>query len=252
MTPRQKVQQARFLRALALREIKLMRRVATERSRFVRQAASAYDEGHVPARVASKHADELYDILVKHLTVTAVEFGRASAGQVKSRSRREVKAALGTFAQRMAEWAATQALTRSNSIAATDFGEVRKTIQRALDEGLGEAEAAREIRGLTKLSASRAATIARTETHQAATYGSVEAVRDVSEELGIKMLKVWLPTLDDRTRPEHQAMAGADPVPLDEQFDVGGEMMDRPGDPSASPENTINCRCALAYEEAGD
>jgi hypothetical protein len=68
--------------------------------------------------------------------------------------------------------------------------------------------------------------------------------------LGVQMLKEWLPTLDDRTRPAHAAMNGQPPIPLNEKFVVDGELMDRPGDPSASPANVIACRCALGYTEA--
>ncbi len=64
------------------------------------------------------------------------------------------------------------------------------------------------------------------------------------------MLKAWSPTLDDRTRPEHAAMDGSEPIGMDELFDVGGEMLDRPGDPAGSPENTISCRCVCTYSEA--
>src|SRR5262249_42788761 len=96
----------------------------------------------------------------------------------------------------------------------------------------------------------RASVVARTETHAAATFGSIESVREAERQLDVKMLKEWLPTLDDRTRPDHAAMAGSAPIPMDEDFLVGGESMDRPGDPGASPEQVINCRCAMAFEEA--
>lgn len=70
------------------------------------------------------------------------------------------------------------------------------------------------------------------------------------------MLKRWVPTRDDRTRRgpvfDHLAMENYPAIPLDYKFNVSGELMDRPGDPSASPGNVINCRCALIYEEESD
>jgi len=75
-------------------------------------------------------------------------------------------------------------------------------------------------------------------------------VRAAEDKLGVKMLKEWLPTLDGRTRPDHAAMAGSDPIPLEEKFLVGGEEMDRPGDPNASAEQVCGCRCTLGYSEA--
>jgi len=36
-------------------------------------------------------------------------------------------------------------------------------------------------------------------------------------------------------------------VPLSQPFEVDGEYLDHPGDPSGSAEAVINCRCSLAY-----
>ena len=41
------------------------------------------------------------------------------------------------------------------------------------------------------------------------------------------MMKQWLPTRDDRTRPGHAAMADSDPIPLDGKFTAVGSLMDR-------------------------
>ena len=53
---------------------------------------------------------------------------------------------------------------------------------------------------------------------------------------------MWFATLDDRVR-EHHLDAHRQVVPLEAQFEVGGEMIDAPGDGSAA--NVINCRCTL-------
>jgi hypothetical protein len=63
------------------------------------------------------------------------------------------------------------------------------------------------------------------------------------------MSKEWLATKDDRTRPDHIAADGQQ-VEMNGKFIVGGVLMDRPGDTSAPAEQTVNCRCALIYEEA--
>ena len=102
---------------------------------------------------------------------------------------------------------------------------------------------------MSDLTPYRAATVARTETHAAATFASVESVRQAERELpGLRMTKEWLATKDDRTRPEHLAADGQT-VGLDEKFSVGGEAMDRPGDSSASAANVVACRCAIIFEE---
>lgn len=63
--------------------------------------------------------------------------------------------------------------------------------------------------------------------------------------------KIWLATLDGRTRPGHFAADGQR-TPLASSFTVSGEQLEMPGDPSASPGNRINCRCrmgVLAHDE---
>lgn len=68
--------------------------------------------------------------------------------------------------------------------------------------------------------------------------------------------KTWNSMEDDRVRPDHEEADGQE-VAINETFQVGGEDMTGPGDPSASDEQTINCRCFLSYdglvpEGAGD
>ena len=127
---------------------------------------------------------------------------------------------------------------------------VERRPERAADEAAAPSPAAvGESQEAVVLQAMRQM-IARTETHAAANYASTESVRAAGEKLGVKMLKEWLPTIDGRTRPAHAEMAGSDPIPMDDKFLVNGEEMDRPGDPGASPDNVINCRCVLGYSEA--
>lgn len=99
---------------------------------------------------------------------------------------------------------------------------------------------------VSRTPAYRTEMIARTETIRASNSGNDELFR----EWGIEQ-KEWLSTKDYRTR-------GLDPndkfdhwdadgqvVAINERFEVSGEMLDYPGDPSGSPGNTINCRCTV-------
>lgn len=67
------------------------------------------------------------------------------------------------------------------------------------------------------------------------------AAQNVYEENGVEKHE-WLATNDDRTRDDH-ADADGQVQPIREPFIVGGEELMYPGDPSGSPENTIQCRC---------
>lgn len=68
-----------------------------------------------------------------------------------------------------------------------------------------------------------------------------------AEEMGIKLKKQWVATLDGRTRHAHQLLDGQT-QPNDKPFQSElGEIM-FPGDPNATPANTYNCRCTLVAE----
>jgi uncharacterized protein with gpF-like domain len=88
----------------------------------------------------------------------------------------------------------------------------------------------------------RSAMIARTEVISASNQGLILAARQGS----VVTTKTWLSASDERTRDDHLDADGQT-VPIDQPFDVGGEEMDAPGDPSASEENVINCRCIMWF-----
>jgi SPP1 gp7 family putative phage head morphogenesis protein len=89
---------------------------------------------------------------------------------------------------------------------------------------------------------SRSEMIARTETTRAWNKGSLEAARQ-NPNVGQKQ---WVAANDARTRPEHSAAHGQT-VDKDEDFEVGGESCEGPGDPNLSAEQSINCRCTVRY-----
>ena len=101
------------------------------------------------------------------------------------------------------------------------------------------------------ISRSRAALIARTETHNAASYASNQYFRRVEQDLGTKMLKKWVSTNDSRTRPAH-SLANGQVVDMNEDFMVGGVPMEYAGDPKGGASNVINCRCVIIYADERD
>lgn len=64
-----------------------------------------------------------------------------------------------------------------------------------------------------------------------------------AEDMGNEMTKIWIATLDNRTRDSHAMLDGAS-VPLDDVFDNG---LERPRDPNGDPAEICNCRCSLKY-----
>lgn len=249
MTDRRLILRA-WLLAMDRLEFRLRAEQGRARNAMIRSAANEYEKvGHPPAHVFIAHRARIRTILDDHYRRTIPVFAGMAVNQIKSR---RIQRKQRNFESLTQEWVNRESLRKATMIADTDRDDVLGAISDGMTEGLGTEEIARNIRRVSQLTPFRAATVARTETHAAATFGSIESVRQAGQELGVKMLKEWLPTMDDRTRPDHVAMANSDPIPMDEKFNVGGELMDRPGDPSASPSNTISCRCALAYSEATD
>ena len=64
-----------------------------------------------------------------------------------------------------------------------------------------------------------------------------------AEDMGNSITKIWVATLDNRTRDSHAALDGAE-IALDEIFDNG---CSRPRDPNGTPAEVCNCRCSLKY-----
>ncbi len=112
---------------------------------------------------------------------------------------------------------------------------------------LGPRQQARILRkqfdGYSKFQAER---FIRTESTNISNIAVKESALTVYSE--DQLLKRWSVTLDGRERDIHGAMAGTDAIPINEDFIVGGEPMDKPGDRSrASAINLVNCRCTAIY-----
>lgn len=98
--------------------------------------------------------------------------------------------------------------------------------------------------------AMRSETIARTEGVRATSQAREESMAQMIEQTGIdprRLIRVWQPTRDNRTRDWHSSMSGQK-RPYGQTFTDGlGNALLYPGDPSAPPATTINCRCALTF-----
>jgi len=129
---------------------------------------------------------------------------------------------------------------------------VRQVVEQAGEQGWSVYNTAKQIqKEIGFKNAYRAERIARTEIVAASNLGS----NDGAKNAGIELRKEWVPIVDENTRESHIAMSGHPLVGLDEPFDVGGELLQYPGDQAGSAENIINCRCginhipALSYDD---
>lgn len=129
----------------------------------------------------------------------------------------------------------------------------REVLRRGQEEGLGTLEVERMMRTemakeFQAMSRIRSLRIVQTEVNSASNFATFRS----GEDAGIPMRKVWLTApvgiAKTERHNEYQPGLGQQRPRKDEPFIVGNARMMYPGDPSGGPENTINCRCCLAWE----
>src|ERR1044072_8065808 len=143
------------------------------------------------------------------------------------------------------EYARLYLIDTANRMVATTEGtwaRARGQLIEAFAAGESIEELSARLTSVTDWSTSRAATVARTEIISASNAGALAEVRSVNPDAS----KQWMATHDDRTREWHREADG-ETVLLDGTFTVGGEELDFPGDPNGRADNTINCRCTMAF-----
>jgi hypothetical protein len=139
-------------------------------------------------------------------------------------------------------------IERVNSVRSTIAADMRRSISNSAQRNVSIRKITADLRkDFPDLSYRRAETIARTEV----TYISNIAQEQSAMELGIDLKKVWIRTLDSRTRDTH-VNAPRNPIDSDQPFIVGGKKMMRPGDPAGGIKEIINCRCVVSYVPADD
>jgi SPP1 gp7 family putative phage head morphogenesis protein len=157
---------------------------------------------------------------------------------------------LTNFMREQVAWLTINAGAKITGISSTLTDAIAELILEMVRQGKSTNRIAREIAKLApELGKKRSATIARTETHNAAMAAVEAALKYKNIKIGSK---TWVAINDSRTRPSHSAVGGTT-VPFDQPFSVGGALMMRPGDASlgAGAEEIVNCRCSILYQSAG-
>lgn len=127
--------------------------------------------------------------------------------------------------------------------------QVRESISQGIIQGKGYAHIAREAKTKFEKGFSGAKRIMWTESHRAMSAGRVDAfdqAENAAQKLNIETDRMWVATLDKRTRDTH---ADADGQLADKNglFNVGGEKLRGPG-LGVLPENNIHCRCTTILQ----
>ena len=136
------------------------------------------------------------------------------------------------------------------------FDLVRTEVDEGINAGEGVPELAKRIDATLLNSGSerwknRAVVVARTESMGAYNGGTLDAFKVIQEETDEKLEKVWLATMDTRTRDTH-FIADGQRVPFAAPFIVGGFPGMFPGDPTLPAQEVIQCRCTFLVVEPGE
>ena len=128
--------------------------------------------------------------------------------------------------------------------AAKDTAWNRKKIASAVTQGILQGESmdriAKRLTRVTSMNEKAAIRNARTCVTAAENYGRWSGYKK-ARDMGIRLKKQWVATLDGRTRHTHREIDG-EIVGIDETFDNGCQF---PGDPLGAPGETFNCRCTM-------
>lgn len=220
--------------ALALRH--MVDEAATAvRNGFVGSADTALDFATARVETAIK---DTYEEVVIHFAGIAYNF-------LESATKNFTDAEVEAWLAQVNVFLATGGADKIVAVTETTKAMVRRVMIQATAEGWGPDKAARELRstwaGLEKIRAER---IARTELVGASNFGNDMGARSLAEANGLVLEKVWIATLDGRTRDTHLALNNSQVA----QSDVFANGLAFPGDPNSSDAaEVVNCRCAQAY-----
>lgn len=150
------------------------------------------------------------------------------------------------FMQEQLSWLEREAAKKIGDISQSQVDFIRDRVMAGVRDGQNADQIARDLTAaIPEISRNRAATIARTETHNS-------AMAAIDESLKYKRItvrtKTWWTLRDDKVRESHVAVHGTT-VAYRDPFDVGGSQMMRPGDDSlgAGAEEIVNCRCSVLF-----
>lgn len=204
-----------------------------------REAAKEYEQsGRVSAALVPLQSD-LDKVFRGHYTAVIKTF----SDRVYDNRKRE------RFSQFVFDYYAAEGAKKVRGISDVTEKLIKRAIRVGEIDGEGVDKIAKRIKEKTSgsIGRARAATIARTETHAAASY----ATHTTTKELNLPAQKKrWVSVSDARTRDHHRSANGQE-VGIDEKFIIrfrGAEIeMDYPHDGSGGAGNNINCRCLALY-----
>lgn len=245
----QQIQERQMLRLSRRHESQMRKEIRST----MQELAQAVGNTGKQAEIVMAHRERIKRILTTEWRSAFDWFGNRVLNAAKKAHRLGLEVKLDTmpttaeFDSIAMLWIQRYGATKVTQIAGTTEAQAMKIINQvltqAIADGLGEREAAALLRKTMSeqsavLPQFRSRMIARTETHAAANAANEAAMRAT----GLKLKGEWVAAQDERTRPDHAAADGQI-VNEGQAFNVGGELLLYPGDPTGSAGNVINCRC---------
>lgn len=154
----------------------------------------------------------------------------------------EISASFNVDNPKVVEWLEDNALDKAKFVISSKRDELKASLIEGVNAGESIDKLKERVREYYKLVEDyQVERVARTEVVGASNEGALMAY----DQEGIKK-KGWLAAIDERTRETHLAAYEKyqDGIPLDEDFHVGADTMDAPGNGSL-PEENIQCRCSI-------
>lgn len=247
--------QRRMLDAL---ESRFRRKIAATIREESEQLVSGYrDLGYVPA-ATDQDFRAFRDVYLDIGQVSARAFGSRIVNQGKAAGLLlETKISFtDLFLSLATQWINLEPIRRRiTQVTETTRERIVRQVAQGQDEGLGvEAIAKRINKAVPKISRTRGALIARTETHGAANY----AMHETAKTTGLELVKEWVSVEDARTRRfgdddeyDHVSM-NEQKREMDEPFSMpwlnGPDLaIMYPGQAGLPGAATINCRCSVVH-----
>lgn len=218
-------------------------------SALLSSSAKAALAGRAEGAINDNQSD-LETVLTVLYQNVMLDIGSQVATQISGK-KGAVRDFIAKLGKQQLEYLLTMAGTKVREICTKTLAKIRLELTDGVAQGESIPELAKRIDSLylEQIIPNRSTVIARTEVVSSSNYASVTSAKQTAQENGLTLQKTWLSTEDDRTRPAH-AEADGQTVDMDDSFDVGGEKLAYPGDPSGSPENVIQCRCTVIYKRA--
>lgn len=126
---------------------------------------------------------------------------------------------------------------------------INQEVTRGLVKGQSYGKTMQGIKTVLGQDASKAIRIANTETHRINSVGRLASFEH-ADKLGVDTKKVWVSTLDGKTRSAHQSLDGV-AIGLDDDFNSSAGGSGKAPGLMGNAADDINCRCTIRVELAG-